>query len=97
MIIFAAQSILRRSRSKLGYLLLRCAHHYVDFNMYAKLEVHTEDTITAGRAALRKFSDLMEVSGPHSDMINFILTSDRFISRSHRVYQTRIGTFRRNI
>lgn len=29
--------------------------------MYASMEVHTEDTIAAGRQALRDFSDLMDV------------------------------------
>ncbi|KAG1867513.1 hypothetical protein C8R48DRAFT_747364 [Suillus tomentosus] len=60
MAIFAAQRILRRSQSKLGHLLLRCIHHYIDLDMYAGFEVHTEDTISAGRQALREFSALME-------------------------------------
>jgi hypothetical protein len=62
MAIFAAQRILRRSQSKLGYLLLRCIRHYIDLDIYAGFEVHTEGTISAGRQALRDFSVLMEVS-----------------------------------
>ncbi|KAG1857471.1 hypothetical protein F4604DRAFT_1589912 [Suillus subluteus] len=60
MAIFAAQRILRRSQSKLGYLLLRCIRHYIDLDIYAGFEVHTEDSIVAGRQALRDFSALMD-------------------------------------
>lgn len=62
MIIFAAQNVLKQASSGLGYLLLRCIRHYIDFDMYAALEVHTEDTISAGRQALSEFSMLMDVS-----------------------------------
>ncbi|KAG2121427.1 hypothetical protein DEU56DRAFT_873780 [Suillus clintonianus] len=68
MAIFAAQRILRRSQSKLGYLLLRCIHHYIDLDIYAGFEVHTEDSIVAGRRALREFSVLMEMHGPVRDI-----------------------------
>jgi hypothetical protein len=61
MIIFAAQSVLSRTHSELGYLLLRCIRCYVDLDIYAALEVHTEDTIAAGRDALSRFSTLMDV------------------------------------
>ncbi|KAG1738667.1 uncharacterized protein EDB91DRAFT_1249210 [Suillus paluster] len=60
MAIFAAQRILRCSQSKLGYLLLRCIRHYINLDIYAGFEVHTEDTISAGRQALQEFSALME-------------------------------------
>ncbi|KAG2090890.1 uncharacterized protein F5147DRAFT_755445 [Suillus discolor] len=60
MAIFAAQRILRHSQSKLGYLLLRCIHHYINPDIYTGFEVHTEDTISAGRQALQRFSVLME-------------------------------------
>ncbi|KAG1846280.1 hypothetical protein F4604DRAFT_1884179 [Suillus subluteus] len=62
MAIFAAQRILRRSQSKLRYLLLRCIRHYIDLDIYAGFEVHTEDSIVAGRQALRDFSALMDIS-----------------------------------
>ncbi|KAG1837830.1 hypothetical protein F4604DRAFT_1601105 [Suillus subluteus] len=61
MIIFAAQSVLSRTNSELGYLLLRCIRCYVDLDIYAALEVHTEDTIAAGRDALSQFSTLMDL------------------------------------
>lgn len=62
LVVFAAQNILTRTESKLGYLLLRCIRHFVMFDMYAALEVHTEDTIAAGRETLREFSTLLDVS-----------------------------------
>ncbi|KAG2078672.1 hypothetical protein BDR04DRAFT_1124392 [Suillus decipiens] len=59
MIIFAAQDILTSSHCKLGHLLLRCVHYYVELDIYTSLEVHTEDTIAAGKLALQKFSEIM--------------------------------------
>ncbi|KAG1840639.1 hypothetical protein F4604DRAFT_1598758 [Suillus subluteus] len=59
MIVFAAQDIFTSSRCKLGHLLLRCIRHYIEFDIYASLEVHTEHTIAAGRLAVQKFSEIM--------------------------------------
>ncbi|KAG1908652.1 uncharacterized protein F5891DRAFT_1124360 [Suillus fuscotomentosus] len=66
LVLFTAQDILRQSQSKLGYLLLHCICYYIEFDIYASFEVHTEETIVAGRAALNKFSDLMEEYIPES-------------------------------
>ncbi|KAG2104264.1 hypothetical protein BD769DRAFT_1630826 [Suillus cothurnatus] len=60
MIVFAAHDILTPSRCKLGHLLLRCIRYYVEFDIYVSLEVHTEDTIAAGRLALQNFSEIMD-------------------------------------
>ncbi|KAG2116194.1 hypothetical protein BD769DRAFT_1629852 [Suillus cothurnatus] len=60
MIVFAAHDILTLSCCKLGHLLLRCIHYYVEFDIYVSLEVHTEDTIAAGRLALQNFSEIMD-------------------------------------
>ncbi|KAG1804217.1 hypothetical protein EV424DRAFT_1544743 [Suillus variegatus] len=60
MIIFAAQDILSSSHCKLGHLLLCCIRYYIEFDVYASFEVHTEETITAGRLALQKFSEIMD-------------------------------------
>ncbi|KAG2118345.1 hypothetical protein BD769DRAFT_1629698 [Suillus cothurnatus] len=54
MAIFAVQRILCHSQSKLGYLLLRCICHYINLNIYTGFEIHTEDSIVAGRQALSK-------------------------------------------
>ncbi|KAG2120397.1 hypothetical protein DEU56DRAFT_928435, partial [Suillus clintonianus] len=51
LIVFAAHN---------AYLMLRCIRSYTEFNMYASLEVHTEDTINNGREALSKFTGLMD-------------------------------------
>ncbi|KAG2053125.1 hypothetical protein BDR06DRAFT_1055215 [Suillus hirtellus] len=59
MIIFAAQDILTSSHCKLGHLLLRCVRYYIELDIYTSLEVHTEDTIAAGKLALQKFSEIM--------------------------------------
>ncbi|KAG2103715.1 uncharacterized protein F5147DRAFT_746667 [Suillus discolor] len=61
MIIFTAQNVLSRTNSELGYLLLHCIRCYVDLDIYAALQVHTEDTIAAGRDALSRFSMLMDL------------------------------------
>ncbi|KAG2111377.1 hypothetical protein BD769DRAFT_1392097 [Suillus cothurnatus] len=61
MIIFTAQNVLSRTNSELSYLLLCCIRCYVDLKIYAALEVHTEDTIAAGRDALSQFSMLMDL------------------------------------
>lgn len=62
MIVFAAHDILMPSCCKLGHLLLHCIHYYVEFDIYVSLEVHTENTIAAGRLALQNFSEIMDVS-----------------------------------
>ena len=41
--------------------MLRCLRSYLVIDMYAALEVHTEDTIAAGRAEILTFSALMKV------------------------------------
>ncbi|KAG2355792.1 hypothetical protein BDR07DRAFT_1453666 [Suillus spraguei] len=64
MAIFVAQRILRHSQSKLSYLLLRCICHYIDLDIYAGFEVHTEDSIVAGRQALRECSEYILKSQP---------------------------------
>ncbi|KAG1905761.1 uncharacterized protein F5891DRAFT_1125792 [Suillus fuscotomentosus] len=60
LVVFAVQNILTRTESKLGYLLLRCICRFVMFDMYAALEVHTEDTIAAGRETLCEFLTLLD-------------------------------------
>ncbi|KAG2142988.1 hypothetical protein DEU56DRAFT_870535 [Suillus clintonianus] len=60
MIIFAAQNILTPTESENGYLLLRCICLFVEFDIYASLEVHTEDTIATRRETLCKFVVLLD-------------------------------------
>ncbi|KAF8164494.1 hypothetical protein K438DRAFT_1909729 [Mycena galopus ATCC 62051] len=58
MMIFAAQNILT---NKLGVMLLGCVRSYVELDIYAGLELQTEDTIAAGRQKLRNFDRLLKV------------------------------------
>jgi hypothetical protein len=43
------------------YLLLRCLRSYLELDLYASFEVHTADTIEAGRKELLRFSSLVKV------------------------------------
>jgi len=52
--------VLDPDTQQLGYLLLRCIRCYVEFEMYAGLEVHTTETIEAGRKSLARFEMFME-------------------------------------
>jgi hypothetical protein len=54
--------VLSEAESPLGYLLLRCLRSYLVIDMYAGLEVHTTETIAAGRAEVLNFSSLMKVN-----------------------------------
>ncbi|KAF7967708.1 hypothetical protein HWV62_33335 [Athelia sp. TMB] len=58
--VFATQSVLTEDACPVGYLLLRCLRAFLVFDMYAALEVHTEDTITLGREAVTNFGILMK-------------------------------------
>ncbi|KAG1893170.1 uncharacterized protein F5891DRAFT_1196801 [Suillus fuscotomentosus] len=62
LVLFTVQDVLLKSKSKIGYLLLRCIHYYLELNIYASFKVHTKETIVAGRATLVKFSELMDIS-----------------------------------
>lgn len=44
-----------------GYVLLQWIRSYSVLDMYAALEVHTEETIAAGQSALLKFENLLKV------------------------------------
>ncbi|KAI9450373.1 hypothetical protein HD554DRAFT_2044235 [Boletus coccyginus] len=59
LVIFASHGILTNELNKTGYLLLRCIHAYVEFDMYISLEVQTTKMIAAGREALSTLSVLM--------------------------------------
>ena len=44
------------------YCLLRALRYYVEVDLYASLEVHTDQTIVKGRQKLAQFYELMKVS-----------------------------------
>ena len=45
-----------------GYLLLKALRCYLEVDIYASLEVHTEETIASGREKLAHFYELITVS-----------------------------------
>lgn len=61
MLVFATHNLLREDNDPLGYLLLRCLRSYLVVDMYAAMEVHTEETIASGRAMLSQFGTLINV------------------------------------
>ncbi|KAG0703025.1 hypothetical protein DFH29DRAFT_982086 [Suillus ampliporus] len=60
LIVFAAHDVIDRASHALPYLLLRCIRKYVNVDMYAALEVHTSETIAAGRQAVKEFMQLLD-------------------------------------
>ncbi|KAF4583960.1 hypothetical protein EYR40_002458 [Pleurotus pulmonarius] len=60
LILFASYNILTKNVDATGYLLLRCLRAYINMRMYAGMQVHTNDTIAAGRLAVEAFSVLMK-------------------------------------
>lgn len=45
-----------------GQLLLRCVRAYVELDLLASFEVHTDNTIQHGRLVAQKFAKLADVS-----------------------------------
>ncbi|KAG1730131.1 uncharacterized protein EDB91DRAFT_1239146 [Suillus paluster] len=60
LIVFAAHNVFDCDMDPEAYLLLCCIRSYVGFNIYASLEVHTEDTIKDGQEALSKLTELLD-------------------------------------
>ncbi|KAL4251298.1 hypothetical protein AB1N83_013827, partial [Pleurotus pulmonarius] len=59
-ILFAAHSILTRQVDPAGYILLKCMRCYINLRMYAGLQVHTSETILAGREEVKRLSILIQ-------------------------------------
>jgi len=75
---------------------MRCIRAYVDVDMYAGFDVHTEETISDGRRATNEFLDLMKVSlsfGP-TDRSKVMTCQSR--NTTHRTIR-RIGTTQRSM
>ncbi|KAG2092632.1 uncharacterized protein F5147DRAFT_747990 [Suillus discolor] len=60
MVIYAAHTIVTEDGCPIGYLLLRCIRLFLEVDLYAALEVHTADTIHAGRHAVQAFSTYLQ-------------------------------------
>lgn len=62
LIIFAAHNIFTEDDVQSGgYALLRCIRSYLEHDMYLAFELHTEDTLAAGREILPRFLKLLKV------------------------------------
>lgn len=59
--MLATHNVLTSEASPAGYCLLKCLQGYVEHDTYLKLNVHTEETLVAGRRALDKFSNSLQV------------------------------------
>jgi hypothetical protein len=62
MFIFVSHNILTETESPHGYRLLCCLRAYLDLTMWEALEVHTDETIAAGRKAVDRLGKLLQVS-----------------------------------
>ncbi|KAG2750897.1 hypothetical protein P692DRAFT_201839120 [Suillus brevipes Sb2] len=60
MVIYAAHTIVTEDECPISYLLLRCIRLFLEVDLYAALEVHTADTIRAGRHAVQAFSTYLQ-------------------------------------
>lgn len=61
MFLYAAHNLFNEQQHPVGYQLLKCICAFRKLDMFASFEVHTEDTLVAGHAALKTFHDLMMV------------------------------------
>ncbi|KIY64364.1 hypothetical protein CYLTODRAFT_469038, partial [Cylindrobasidium torrendii FP15055 ss-10] len=59
---YTLPSILTPTADLAGYTLLRAHRHFLEFDMFIGMEVHSERTIAAGRRVARRFSDMLQVS-----------------------------------
>ncbi|KAG1761219.1 hypothetical protein EV702DRAFT_1053129, partial [Suillus placidus] len=60
MVVYAAHEILMEDDCPLGYLLLRCICLFLKLDAYTALEVHTTETISAGRHVVQAFSTYLQ-------------------------------------
>ncbi|KAJ3555947.1 hypothetical protein NM688_g2296 [Phlebia brevispora] len=60
-VIFAAHHVVTEEACPLGFLLLCCIRAYLEHDMYLAMEVHTEETIALGCAALSEFGALIDI------------------------------------
>ncbi|KAJ3563065.1 hypothetical protein NP233_g9182 [Leucocoprinus birnbaumii] len=57
--LFVTHDLFPKSTECEGYLLLRLIRHYLNIDMYAALNVHTDDTIAAGEKELQLFEECL--------------------------------------
>ena len=64
MLIFVSHNVINSNKHPDGYVLLQCLHAYLNLNMYTGFDVHTMETIVAGKNALEVFAEIMKVYFP---------------------------------
>ena len=58
LLVFVAYNIVPRDKKE-GWSLLRCLRSFAIVDLYISFEVHTEQTLAAGRRELRNFAQRM--------------------------------------
>ncbi|KIK51836.1 hypothetical protein GYMLUDRAFT_377235 [Collybiopsis luxurians FD-317 M1] len=58
--LFAVHDVIPEEVDNAGFTLLRVTRHYINMVMYAGLNVHTSDTISAGRASVKNFATALK-------------------------------------
>jgi hypothetical protein len=60
-VVFAAHNIFPQKVDEEGWLLLLCLRSFSILDLLLSFEVHTEETILAGRKEIEKFGSLIKV------------------------------------
>lgn len=68
MMLYAVHNVLT---DRIGLLLLVCIRSYLELDMYLALELHTTETIAAGRRVLQTFGRHLKVGMPM--ILSFVL------------------------
>lgn len=74
-VVFAAHNIIQQNDRE-GWQLMRCLRSFSILDLLLSFEVHTDESIAAGREELSKFGDLLKVCTDFGDsmMLTFIRT-----------------------
>lgn len=56
-----AYNVIPEKENKAGYTLLKVMRKYINMIMYADLNVHTSDTMAAGRNSIEDFINTLQV------------------------------------
>ncbi|KAK0505522.1 hypothetical protein EDD18DRAFT_1098869 [Armillaria luteobubalina] len=70
-LLFAAHSVLSKAANPNAYLLLKVIRSYLELDMYASMDVHTEKSIEEGRQLLQVFEATLKAYTEVTDDQNF--------------------------
>ncbi|KAK0476003.1 hypothetical protein EDD18DRAFT_1115667 [Armillaria luteobubalina] len=70
-LLFAAHSVLSKAANPNAYLLLKVIQSYLELDMYASMDVHTEKSIEEGRQLLQVFEATLKAYTEATDNQNF--------------------------